>query len=106
MYDFETLTLLQRILSSRIPVRSLAFANDNIRLLDLRVAQCNIWEPSALLQKSDEEPNFDGGTSDSLPSPAKLTQSCSMDESQEVIALACHDKGEVSFLQDYHRLAR
>jgi WD40 repeat protein len=53
LFDFETLQLLYRVTLSSDGIATLAFTNDNLRLIDLRGAQANVWEPSALIRKWD-----------------------------------------------------
>jgi WD40 repeat protein len=43
---FETLQLLFRADAVDYPIRALAFSADNLRLIDARGTQCNVWEPS------------------------------------------------------------
>jgi WD40 repeat protein len=53
LFDFETLQLLYRITPSTDRIAALAFTGDSMRLMDLRGAQVNVWEPSALVRKWD-----------------------------------------------------
>jgi WD40 repeat protein len=43
---FETLQLLFRVNAVDYGIRDLAFSADNLRLIDARGTQCNVWEPS------------------------------------------------------------
>jgi WD40 repeat protein len=51
LYEFETLSLLHRIVANDdYFIRSLAFTTDGKRLLDIRGSQCNVWyEDQSLL---------------------------------------------------------
>jgi WD40 repeat protein len=51
LFDFETLQLLYHINLSSDGVGALAFTGDSLRLMELRGAQANVWEPSALVRK-------------------------------------------------------
>ena len=53
LFDFETLQLLYRVAPSTDGVTALAFTGDSLRLMDLRGAQVNVWEPAALVRKWD-----------------------------------------------------
>ena len=53
LFDFETLQLLYRVAQSNDGVAALAFTGDSLRLIDLRGAQTNVWEPSALIRNWD-----------------------------------------------------
>ena len=101
IYDFETLRLMQKISSSKTQIRSLAFASDSVRFLDTRGAQCNVWEPSILLRRHDEEDSSTEGNGGSVISPAQTLQSRSLDESQEITALASHHSVDVSVFLDF-----
>ncbi|PYH64510.1 NACHT and WD domain protein [Aspergillus vadensis CBS 113365] len=52
IYDFETLTLLYRVESTKSYIKELAFSPDSLRLADIRGTECNIWEPAILLGDS------------------------------------------------------
>jgi WD40 repeat protein len=52
IYDFETLQFLQRIPIQGDPITSLAFTSDNVRIIDVRGMQANVWEPSVLVSSS------------------------------------------------------
>jgi WD40 repeat protein len=51
LFDFRTLQPLYRVTLSADGVVALAFTGDGLRLVDLRGAQANVWEPSALVRK-------------------------------------------------------
>ncbi|KAH7370025.1 hypothetical protein BKA65DRAFT_487549 [Rhexocercosporidium sp. MPI-PUGE-AT-0058] len=53
LFDFETLQILYRVTLSSDGVGAIAFTADNLRLLELRGTQANVWEPSALVRKWD-----------------------------------------------------
>ncbi|GAQ45541.1 hypothetical protein AtubIFM55763_007906 [Aspergillus tubingensis] len=48
IYEFETLTLLYRVKSTKLYIKQLAFSPDSLRLADIRGTECNIWEPAIL----------------------------------------------------------
>ena len=51
LFDFRTLQPLYRVTLSADGIAALAFTGDGLRLMDLRGAQANVWEPSALVRK-------------------------------------------------------
>lgn len=55
LYDFETLQLLYQITLSGDNVVALTFTSDNLRFLDLRGSQVNVWEPSALVRRDADD---------------------------------------------------
>ena len=56
LMEFENLQLLYRVNAADYGIRYLAFSADNMRFLDVRGTQCNIWELPVLsgLAKRDE----------------------------------------------------
>jgi WD40 repeat protein len=56
LMEFETLQLLYRVNADDYGIRCLAFSADNLRFLDIRGTQCNVWEPAVLcgLARRDE----------------------------------------------------
>jgi hypothetical protein len=54
IYDFETLQFLQRIPIQGDPITSLAFTSDNVRIIDVRGMQANVWEPSVLVTQDSD----------------------------------------------------
>ncbi|CZT06939.1 related to vegetatible incompatibility protein HET-E-1 [Rhynchosporium graminicola] len=47
--EFNTLQLIYRVNAADYGIRSLSFSVDNLRFLDVRGTQCNVWEPAVLL---------------------------------------------------------
>jgi WD40 repeat protein len=48
LLEFESLQLLYRVNAADYGIRYLAFSTDNMRFLDVRGTQCNVWEPPML----------------------------------------------------------
>ena len=55
LYEFQTLRLLYKIKTYELPIRSFAFSDDGLRLLDVRGDHCNIWQPTALARRYTSE---------------------------------------------------
>ena len=51
LYDFEILQSLYHITFPGDSVTAMVFSSDNLRLLDIRGARANVWEPSALVRE-------------------------------------------------------
>lgn len=49
LLEFDTLRLLYRVNAVDYGIRGLSFSADNLRFLDVRGTQCNVWEPAVLL---------------------------------------------------------
>jgi WD40 repeat protein len=43
IYDFETLTMIYKLVASDYSIKSLKFSSDGLRLIDIRGSQCNVW---------------------------------------------------------------
>ncbi len=41
--EFESLNLIYKVIASDDPIRSLVFSRDNLRFIDIRGSQCNLW---------------------------------------------------------------
>ncbi|RKK89759.1 hypothetical protein BFJ68_g16634 [Fusarium oxysporum] len=56
LMEFDTLQLLYRVNAADYGIRDLSFSADNLRFLDVRGTQCNVWEPAVLsgMAKRDE----------------------------------------------------
>ena len=53
--DFETLQLPYDITLAGDSVAARIFTSDNLRFLDLRGSQANVWEPSVLVRKDIDD---------------------------------------------------
>ena len=98
IYDFETLRLLQKISSYKAQIKTLAFASNNRRFLDIRGAQCNVWKPSILAQYHDVSEDSSGDRSTELVAPSPQTLSVGpLDGNTEITALAGHHTADFLF---------
>ncbi|PYH86403.1 NACHT and WD domain protein [Aspergillus uvarum CBS 121591] len=52
IYEFETLTLLYQVKSTKLHIRQLAFGQDGLHLADVRGSECNVWQPALLVHDS------------------------------------------------------
>jgi WD40 repeat protein len=90
LFEFETLKLIYRINSWDYGIRSLAFSHDNLRFIDIRGSQCNVWEPSQLIRQDPQDQNSD---SDALSSAAKEIDLVDVDDLVMITAVAVHPQG-------------
>ena len=88
LFDFETLQLLYRVNAYDYGVRALAFSSDSLRFLDIRGRQCNVWEPSVLVRKEEEDV-----TSNAVPAEPRIIGVADLDDLVEITALACDISG-------------
>ncbi|RPB26854.1 WD40 repeat-like protein [Terfezia boudieri ATCC MYA-4762] len=87
LFDFVSMKLLYQINGFEYSVKALAFSSDNMRLLDARPSQLNIWEPAVLLRKN-------GKQSTSAPTVVGVND---LDEGFEITAVECHSSGDSIF---------
>lgn len=91
LYDFETLQLLYDITLSGSNVAALTFTSDNLRFLDLRGSQTNVWEPSILVRKDFDDRNSE--PSDAVVSAVSKSRVKSYEEMAIITTLVCCDDG-------------
>lgn len=94
LFDFETLKLLYNIKSDEYVIQALAFSGDSHRLLDIRGAQCRVWDPPVLVREDPEEVNSDTVSVSTMPLEVNMK---SIDDVNLITSLACHDAGHVFF---------
>ncbi|MCJ1396233.1 hypothetical protein MMC18_009122 [Xylographa bjoerkii] len=90
IYEFDTLRLLYRIKSSNLYIKQLVFSRDGLRFIDIRGAQCNVWEPAVLLR------DFVGDDCSESTSTS-LIETVSSYTKVKISAMVLHPKGEVVF---------
>lgn len=94
LFDFETLKLLYNIKLEDYGMQALAFSGDSHRLLDIRGAQCRVWDPPILIREELDEVNSDTVSVSTMPQEVNMA---SMDEVSQIASLACHEAGHVFF---------
>ena len=84
LFDFQTLKRIYIMEFSDYPISGLAFSGESNRFVDIRGHQCNIWEPSVLVQPSI-------ATSDkrSLSAPVKVVTAATRQEENIITTIAC-----------------
>jgi len=93
LFDFETMKLLYRINGYDYSVRAIAFSSDSLRFLDVRNNMCNVWEPSVLVRRSDED---DCGSSVAQIEPL-IIGLADLDEEIDITTVDCHGSGDSIF---------
>ena len=94
LFDFETLKLLYNIKLDDFGMQALAFSGDSHRLLDIRGAQCRVWDPPVLVREDLDEVNSDTVSVSTMPQEVNMA---SMDDMSQITSLACHEAGHVFF---------
>lgn len=93
LFEFETLQLIYRVNAFDYGIRSLAFSSDNLRLLDVRGKQCNIWEPSILIGLNQQEDN----PTEAIPPEPRIIGVADEVQNALITTLAAHDSGKYLF---------
>ena len=87
LFDFASMKLLYQINGFEYSVKTLAFSSDNLRLLDARNSQLNIWEPAVLLRKNGKQ---------GISAPTVIGVK-DLDEEVEITTVDCHGSGDSIF---------
>ena len=92
LLDFETLQLLFRVNAVDYGIRDLCFSSDNLRLIDARGTQCNVWEPSLPSGRSRSD---DASSNWEPPEPRIVGL---MDGEVEITTIAIESSGRWFFI--------
>ena len=93
IFDFETLKLLYRIKSEDY-VKALVFSGNGRHLLDIRAAECRVWDPPILVRQDLDEEVSDTVSISTMP------QEVSMEPSEDVVlitSLECDESSDIFF---------
>ncbi|KAF7503410.1 hypothetical protein GJ744_003893 [Endocarpon pusillum] len=97
IHDFEQLTELYTVRLEDEDIMSLAFSPNGLQIVDVRRKQFNIWEPSALYRRKD---NDDSGSQGRTSYGTAVTQqypNYSTTDAALINAIASHHSGEYIF---------
>jgi len=97
IFDFEALKLLYQINSDQQDIRTLSFNSNNLRFLDIRGNQCNIWEPSVLVRRIAPGDDSSLDFSDNVTGDTEYTASRVYDDDLNITAVAAHDRMDCIF---------
>ena len=91
IYEFETLRLIYQISSYQQDVRSLAFNSNNLRVLDVRGNQFNMWEPSTLAYRPTSRDDSSLNFTESARGEPEYLANAMFDEDRTITAIAIHN---------------
>jgi len=91
IHNFETLKLFYQINSYQQNIRALSFNSNNLRFLDIRGNQCNVWEPSVLVRRIGPGDDSSLDFSENVPEGLGYTSSRVLDDDLTITAIAAHD---------------
>jgi len=97
IHDFEQLSELYTVKFEDASIMSLVFSPNGLQILDVRRKEFNVWEPSALYRRKDNE---DTDNQDRTSYGTALTQqyqNYSTPDASLITAIACHHTGEYIF---------
>ncbi|KAI1366621.1 WD40 repeat-like protein [Xylaria arbuscula] len=92
VYEFDTLKLLYRVKSSNSYIKQIGFSRNSLRLVDIRGAQCTVWEPEALLRDS-----LSHDSSESNQTLASTVETIVLGAQARVTTIISHPTSEVIF---------
>ena len=97
IYDFETLKLFYQINSDQQNIRALSFNSTNLRFLDIRGNQCNVWEPSVLVRRIGPGDDSSLDFSENITEGPGYTAARLFDDNLTITAIAASDRWECIF---------
>jgi WD40 repeat protein len=100
IFDFETLEPLHLLRSEDEEITSMVFAGSSLRFLEIRRDRLNVWEPSALVRRRDNEDtssSSEGQTSAFSSAPSQLALVHSLSEEPTITAMVSHHSGDFIF---------
>jgi len=95
IYDFETLQFLYQIQMQGDSLTAIAFTSDNLRIIDTRGTQSNVWEPLVLVNQ-DSDSNA-SEPSDSVRQVKDDTELPMCDQSSSITVLHCCEESGIAF---------
>ncbi|KAK7949341.1 NACHT and WD domain protein, partial [Apiospora aurea] len=95
LYDFETLQFLYEIPMKGDPITSIAFTSDNLRLIDVRGAQTNVWEPMVLVSQDADSNGSE--PSDSVRRIFDEPNGPVVDQSVDITVIHCCEACGIAF---------
>ena len=90
IFEFETLKLIYQINSDQQDIRAMSFNSSNLRLLDLRGNQFNVWEPSILAYRSTARDDSSLNISESVNEGPEAVSNAMVEEDLTITATATH----------------
>ncbi|KUI67446.1 hypothetical protein VM1G_02907 [Cytospora mali] len=98
LYDFETMKLLHQIFLHQKAIRSIVFNSSGLRLFEIRGNYCNVWEPSALVRRTQntcDESRIDNSDGVTLVPRTNIMRM--VDDEKTITALATHHSSDHVF---------
>ena len=94
LFEFETLRLLYKVSRYDFGIRTILFAPDNLRFFEIRSDHCNVWEPTVLVRKGEQNDDLGELYSDEIPQPALLVNHQLWSQDLSITALCNHHSGD------------
>ena len=90
IFEFETLRLIHQINSHQQDIRGMAFSSNNLRILDIRGTQYNVWEPSSLAYRPSSYDDSSLNFTESISAGPECVTSGIEEEDLAITAVTCH----------------
>lgn len=90
MFEFETLRLLYQVNAYQLDIRALGFSSNNLRVLDIRGNQFNIWEPSVLAYRQTIRDDSSFNATESACGEPEYIANATFDDDLTITAIAAH----------------
>ncbi len=85
LFEFETLKIIYRLKSDNVGINKMVFSSDNLRFIDIRGRQCNVWGPAIMVRNEADEDHSD--VVSTAPREVQITE---VDDLAYIVAIACH----------------
>ncbi|KAK3939301.1 NACHT and WD domain protein [Diplogelasinospora grovesii] len=100
LYDFQTLKLLHQVFTHDEDVLSLAmivFNSGSSRFFEISAYYFNVWEPSALVRRSNSGDDSSVDVSHEAATPPELIRPRTYDDERDIWAVAAHHDNDFIF---------
>ena len=97
LLEFETLKMLRQINTHQEDIRAMSFNSTNLRFLDIRGNNCNVWGPSVLVRRIGPGDGLSLGFSETIADGPEYIASRVFDDDQAITSVTADDHGENIF---------
>jgi WD40 repeat protein len=98
IHDFETLKVLYTIRYDDEEITSMTFTGNGLRFLDIRMKEFNVWEPSALVRRKDNDDSTSVDQTSFNTAPSLLVQAYTGNDENMITAMISHHLGDFVFV--------
>jgi WD40 repeat protein len=97
IHDFESLNIQHIIPYDDEEIVGMRFTENGLRFLDIRRHELNVWEPSVLVQRQDNDDSTSEGQTSFSTAPSQYVQSYAGIEEPLITSMTIHHSGDYIF---------